>query len=907
MIAEYQSTQPIPSLAIAGPIKNIEDRIKTIMKPGKKFYNRPTLIAIITVLLLAIIAIPTTIALTHRQATKPEEFLAKDTEKVSSEFIKTLPNGVKVELVGVCRYPSEGKQWWRPDGSRLDMEIDTKDHSGYTSEDPGYEMAFKLSGQDFNFRIKDVKGSKQRSGLEVIEPEEISAFRVHIKPRLRKTSMKVGVAAGKWKTVANHTGRGTTVGIVKGFLSKKKVIFSGANETKEGVVMTVSDDLQWGIDTALFAIDENGAEHKGEIQPSLFVRDMQQQTFLFGDVLLEDIKEFQFRTRPFEWVKFKNVALRPSQKPDVQVETKESVDVEMLTTVIKVEDEEGNPIAGAVITPDGLRAEKGGGHYFWRADRHGEPPTVITNTQGLVEVAYPKYANEKIETSSISFLINHPDFCPDRPFYNIDETDKPVVLKRGATLRVSGYLESKGDLLTGIYPQLGRGRLYSDSWRQSQKGVYETHQLPPGPHYIRLAYLPEDGIAYFSDAKKFEAEKGKTYEFDLQLKPGVRLEGLLDETVPRPVRNGRVVAAAHPLNHPHHSERLRKRFTDPSVDPGYLHWRIWREVKKDGTFTFESLPHGEVELIAICDGYISKNPPEEENNYFGIAQTWPLKSPVTRAELKMKPAARCEIEVLDEQGQPVKAAQVVFSPNIQWHSGGAQIFATPFNWSDLLRAGGKMSSDKWAKVSEVADFQAISDESGIAVVPNLPEGKRHFAVLHPQYQLPAKTGYALLPSRVAEVELSAGQTAKVTVTMQKKGADFLGAEDLDTRPLSKASTSPKAVSKIPDAAKWSEGKAMMGTIATGIRAWVAENQIDGSWTDKELTHEELGFYPSDLQGTYFNHKNFSWNVAYDKSANKLTFKIRATAPEGITSPAAVTLDEKGQWEIEKPDVQVEAF
>jgi beta-lactamase regulating signal transducer with metallopeptidase domain len=85
LIAEYQSTQPIPSLAIAGPIKNIEDRIKTIMKPGKKFYNRPTIIAFITILLLAIIAVPTTIALTHRQPEKPEEFLAKDNIQVEAE------------------------------------------------------------------------------------------------------------------------------------------------------------------------------------------------------------------------------------------------------------------------------------------------------------------------------------------------------------------------------------------------------------------------------------------------------------------------------------------------------------------------------------------------------------------------------------------------------------------------------------------------------------------------------------------------------------------------------------------------------------------------------------------------------------------------------------------------------
>jgi beta-lactamase regulating signal transducer with metallopeptidase domain len=332
LIAEYQSTQPVPSLAIAGPIKNIEDRIKTIMKPGKKFYNRPTIITTVTILLLAIIAVPTTIALTHRQPEKPEEFLAKDTEKASSKFIKTLPNGVTVELVGVCEYPSQGKQWWRPDGSRLGTRIRTKDYSQYTFEYPGYEMAFKFSGQDFSFRIKDIKGSNQHSGVEVLEPEGINAFRIHIKPKLSKTSMKVGVAAGKWETIATHTGGGTWNVVIKRFFSRKKIIFSPANETDDGVVITVSDDLKWNFinpqrnkATTLFAVYKNGAEHKGKTQTSLFVNDMQQQTFEFSDVLLKDIEEFQFRTRPYEWVALKNISLKPNFKTDVQVEDEPSV------------------------------------------------------------------------------------------------------------------------------------------------------------------------------------------------------------------------------------------------------------------------------------------------------------------------------------------------------------------------------------------------------------------------------------------------------------------------------------------------------------------------------------------------------------------------------------------------------
>ena len=70
LIVEHKSTQPVPSLAVAGPVKNIEDRIKTVMHPGKKFYKRPSLITTLTILALALIAVPTTLALTARTGGK---------------------------------------------------------------------------------------------------------------------------------------------------------------------------------------------------------------------------------------------------------------------------------------------------------------------------------------------------------------------------------------------------------------------------------------------------------------------------------------------------------------------------------------------------------------------------------------------------------------------------------------------------------------------------------------------------------------------------------------------------------------------------------------------------------------------------------------------------------------------
>jgi len=92
-----------------------------------------------------------------------------------------------------------------------------------------------------------------------------------------------------------------------------------------------------------------------------------------------------------------------------------------------------------------------------------------------------------------------------------------------------------------------------------------------------------------------------------------------------------------------------------------------------------------------------------------------------------------------------------------------------------------------------------------------------------------------------------------------------------------------------DSAKWSEGKAAMGTIATGLRAYAAEKQA------ATTTITNLGITVADLNGTYFDATNYSVTAAaYDATANPaLTFTISAT--NNNLTPATVTLDQDGTW------------
>ncbi|MBN1505776.1 MAG: M56 family metallopeptidase [Sedimentisphaerales bacterium] len=68
LFAEHRSSGLVPSLAVAGPARNIEERIKIMLRPGKRFYRRPSLPAAACALVLALLVVPTTLALTNRPA-----------------------------------------------------------------------------------------------------------------------------------------------------------------------------------------------------------------------------------------------------------------------------------------------------------------------------------------------------------------------------------------------------------------------------------------------------------------------------------------------------------------------------------------------------------------------------------------------------------------------------------------------------------------------------------------------------------------------------------------------------------------------------------------------------------------------------------------------------------------------
>ena len=101
-----------------------------------------------------------------------------------------------------------------------------------------------------------------------------------------------------------------------------------------------------------------------------------------------------------------------------------------------------------------------------------------------------------------------------------------------------------------------------------------------------------------------------------------------------------------------------------------------------------------------------------------------------------------------------------------------------------------------------------------------------------------------------------------------------------------------------DAAKWTEGKAIMGSIATSIRAYAAEHGTSGVLPNTfRISSTGLGFAEGDLDGTYFTEESFSFTVVTLQPID-FTILCDATAslsPDAPSMPAIYQLDEAGIW------------
>ncbi|MDQ2688629.1 MAG: hypothetical protein M3Y28_12260 [Armatimonadota bacterium] len=243
-----------------------------------------------------------------------------------------MDNGLSVELVGITSGIGKSAFSWKPDGLQMAEPL-YGDHSGnLVPEHPDTqsvrEFALRLtyppttsvelmpvipgsvgiswgSGPAFNNNalVTDEREfSKETGGFRVISA---------VFPKtLTQATVRVGLAGGPWRTDASGRTDGPSgYHITNRDGSLDEILFGKPFPSGGRYVLTVSDTYV-KQDYRIVAVGVNG--HVTDLH------DRQEQngqkfrvTTVTFDLPLNQIKEFRFQTRPYQWVEFRNIPLQP--------------------------------------------------------------------------------------------------------------------------------------------------------------------------------------------------------------------------------------------------------------------------------------------------------------------------------------------------------------------------------------------------------------------------------------------------------------------------------------------------------------------------------------------------------------------------------------------------------------------
>jgi beta-lactamase regulating signal transducer with metallopeptidase domain len=325
-VAKLTFKRPALSLRLIGVVESesaLAGRIKHILNRPIPKTAKLGILSIVAVIVAAFILLPMAKARGDKKEAQPK-----------MGFVATLPNGVAVELVGICEHPSEGKQWWRPDGT-LWEDRPYEEFSSYhsMSGEKGYELVWRLSSDEdvvYDVESADQKGSAGRDVLHnerglrsALKNGEFYGAILFFSPRLSQAAIGIGVGLDKnWKTIAS----------LEGDLSKAASSINNVH-----LYPAIEADGRTYIDAAYrFPEGEGQAYRLVAVDTSNRQHIMQQGSETKGresvhcrkqiDLPLKQIKTIYFQTLPLQWVTFENVSLRPGVKTDVRIVTEKPVD-----------------------------------------------------------------------------------------------------------------------------------------------------------------------------------------------------------------------------------------------------------------------------------------------------------------------------------------------------------------------------------------------------------------------------------------------------------------------------------------------------------------------------------------------------------------------------------------------------
>ncbi len=463
------------------------------------------------------------------------------------------------------------------------------------------------------------------------------------------------------------------------------------------------------------------------------------------------------------------------KQPPIVPPGKAAIDMSVTTPkIVRVVDEQEKPLVGARVV------------VGWWEDANGEtvhlaiinPP--MTDDQGEVTIEVP------LGAVRVQISADAEDYVEEDGGQMSLEGDPVLALQRGRVIKVRA-VDTEGNALPNAYALLAGSYGDRRTFTRDDSDVLVSSVVSLDRRWLRVIEDDEsDEIpTRFSDLIDVTAldAAGADGVIEATLRPGVRLEGKLDDSVPRPIKNGQVDLAI--VEGEGHQIVLRE---DRDSQDRPWQWRETVAVQPDGTFVCESLPPGgHVQLFALVEGYQSVTPTEAElRAYFReheagadnvidkaverstfMPRIYALDRDTVSVTLPCKPTSGVDIRVVDPTGQPIEGATVSFSPN-GCFLGGSTIM--PGSWLPSRLKGGALLPTGKSWVFSAFVFPK-TDGGGMVRVHSLPgEGRESYRVEADGFVMPINPTPSSLPigaQRYALLELVSEEIQSRTITMER--------------------------------------------------------------------------------------------------------------------------------------------
>ncbi len=255
----------------------------------------------------------------------------------------TLANGATAEFIGICESPSAGKQWWGPDGSPLDYvpyinaDPDRRPRQGtriydlawsirHPNGSLGFGHSFEGGRGSYHRQVRDKYGNRLTQGL--------SGGGHGFDESRRKSTWKLGVAAGEWQTALTVVDEAAETK----FLDKQRIILNPPEIENGQIVVRCFEESaarieDYRTDFALIVREGPASKdislrrYRDDIKTNK-TTGMTEHRFTLRDVQMSQIEGVFLRYRPFESVEFRNISLVPGKNFGFEIHVQQKTETE---------------------------------------------------------------------------------------------------------------------------------------------------------------------------------------------------------------------------------------------------------------------------------------------------------------------------------------------------------------------------------------------------------------------------------------------------------------------------------------------------------------------------------------------------------------------------------------------------